>query len=199
MILLIDNYDSFTFNLVHRLGEVGARRIVSRRNDALTVDQALDLKPEPAEAFVLSPGPCTPDDAGICLELCRKSPIPLLGVCLGHQSLAQAFGARIVRAQQPMHGKTSPIFHQGEGLFSGLISPIDAARYHSLVIDPDTLPDCFAVHARTEDNTIMAIAHRELPLYGLQFHPESIASPEGFSLLRNFLTLNQLEPQSRHE
>ena len=184
MLILIDNYDSFTYNLLHRLGEVGARDMRVFRNDEASAEDILALNPK---AIILSPGPCTPDDAGVCLELCQKSPVPLLGVCLGHQSLAQAFGARIVSAAQLYHGKTSAIHHHNQGLFQNLDSPITATRYHSLTVAPESLPGCFDIHAETEDGVIMAIAHKTLPLYGLQFHPESIASPDGFTLLKNFL------------
>ena len=193
MIVLIDNYDSFSYNLLHRLGEVGAEDIRVLRNDEASTAEVLALNPT---AIVLSPGPRTPDHAGICLELCRESPVPLLGVCLGHQSLAQAFGAKIVSAPKLFHGKTSEIHHHGKGLFQGLDTPITATRYHSLTIDPATLPECFDIHAETENGVIMAMAHRTLPLYGLQFHPESIASPKGFDLLRNFLDFHQLRKAS---
>ncbi len=188
MIVLIDNYDSFTYNLLHRLGEVGARDIHVLRNDEASMQDVLALNPS---AIVLSPGPCTPDQAGICLELCAKSPVPLLGVCLGHQSLAQAFGAKIIQAPELFHGKTSAIHHHEQGLFQGLETPFTATRYHSLTVDPKTLPDCFDIHAETAEGMIMAIAHKTLPFYGLQFHPESIASPDGFALLNNFLKLHE--------
>ena len=186
MILLIDNYDSFTYNLLHRLGEVGAKNVRVLRNDEASAQEVFALKPS---AIVLSPGPCTPDQAGICLELCQQSTIPLLGVCLGHQSLAQAFGAKVVSAPELCHGKTSAIHHNKSGLFQGIEAPFHAARYHSLTVDPTSLPDCFDIQAETETGIIMAIAHKTLPLYGLQFHPESIASPDGFALLRNFLNV----------
>jgi len=185
-ILLIDNYDSFTYNLVHFLGEVGAETAVYR-NDAITVGEALDMRPR---GIVLSPGPCTPNEAGVCVELvtaAAKANIPLLGVCLGHQSIGAAFGADIVRAPQLMHGKTDEIFHDGEGLFAALPSPFTATRYHSLMIDEDTLPGELAVTARTSDNLIMAVQHRRKPIFGVQFHPESIATEHGHALLQNFL------------
>lgn len=190
MLVLIDNYDSFTYNLMHRLGEVGGLGVVVLRNDVATVDEVLTQNPS---AIILSPGPCTPNEAGICLELCKRSTVPLLGVCLGHQSLAQAFGGRIVTAPSLYHGKTSQVFHREQGLFAGLPSPITTARYHSLTIAPESLPDCFRVDAETEDGIIMAITHKHLPLFGLQFHPESIATPDGFALLKNFLVHHQLQ------
>ncbi len=186
MILLIDNYDSFTFNLVHYLGEIGAETTVVR-NDVLTVAQALDMKPE---AIVLSPGPCTPAEAGICVDLvkaCEETDLPLLGVCLGHQSIGAAFGGRIVRAPVLMHGKTSDIFHEGEGLFATLPSPFAATRYHSLIIEEESLPHRLAVTARTSDGLIMGVQHRTREIHGVQFHPESIATQYGHELLRNFL------------
>lgn len=188
MLLLIDNYDSFTYNLVHFLGDVGARCEVFR-NDQISVADALALKPE---AVVISPGPCDPDKAGICLDLvkaCAEQEMPLLGVCLGHQSIGQAFGARIVRAPELMHGKMSLIHHEGIGVFKGLPNPFEATRYHSLTIAPETLPDCLKVTARTEDGIIMGVQHTSLPIHGVQFHPESIASAHGRDLLANFLDL----------
>ena len=189
MLLLIDNYDSFAYNLVHYLGELGAETVVYR-NDALTAAQAMALRPD---AIVLSPGPCDPDKAGICLELVAlaKDSVPILGVCLGHQTIGQAFGGRIVRAVLPMHGKPSEIHHNGTGLFRGLPDPFTAIRYHSLVVDPDTLPDVLEVTARTEDGVIMGLAHRSLPIYGVQFHPESIDTEHGHKLLANFLDLTR--------
>jgi anthranilate synthase component II len=185
MLLLLDNYDSFTYNLYHYLGELGAE-VVVRRNDALSAEAALALRPD---GIVISPGPCDPDRAGISLDLVLAAAeiCPLLGVCLGHQAIAQAFGGRIVRAPQIMHGKLSPIEHDGAGLFEGLPSPFMATRYHSLVAEPASLPDCLAVTARTADGVIMGLAHRELPVYGVQFHPESIATEHGHRLLQNFL------------
>ena len=185
MLLLIDNYDSFVYNLVHYLGELGAETQV-RRNDAIGVDEALALAPQ---AIVLSPGPCDPDRAGICLELVRAAAglVPVLGVCLGHQSIAQAFGARIVRAASPMHGKPSAISHDGGGLFRGIPSRFTAIRYHSLTVEPESVPSELHVTARAEDGTIMAISHRDHAVHGVQFHPESIASQYGHRLLGNFL------------
>jgi len=187
MILVIDNYDSFTYNLVHYLNELGATtRVV--RNDVLTVDDALALKPE---AILMSPGPCAPDQAGICLELIKTAPddLPLLGVCLGHQAIGQAMGGDVIRAKTLMHGKTSQIFHQGRGLFSGLPAPFTAARYHSLAVARDTLPDVLEVTAWTEDGEIMGLQHKTRPIHGVQFHPESIATEGGHDLLSNFLDL----------
>ena len=187
MYVLIDNYDSFTYNLVHFLGELGAEMAV-HRNDAITPEQVLALAPD---GIVLSPGPCDPDRAGICLDLVKLAAgkLPVLGVCLGHQAIGQAFGGRVVRAPKMMHGKLSAIHHDGTGLFAGLSSPFTATRYHSLMLDPATLPDCLEVTARTEDGVIMGVAHRELPLFGVQFHPESIASEHGHDVLANFLRL----------
>jgi len=187
MIVVVDNYDSFTYNLVHYLGELGAKVIV-RRNDAIGVDEALALGDE---GIVLSPGPCDPDRAGICLDVIKAAAgkRPLLGVCLGHQAIGQAFGGHVVRAAVPMHGKVSQIRHNGTGLFQGLPSPIAATRYHSLVVDRDSLPDCLEVTAETDDGLIMGLAHRSLPIHGVQFHPESIASASGHDILRNFLNL----------
>ena len=187
MLVLIDNYDSFSYNLVHFLGELGAEAVVWR-NDAITPDEVLARRPE---AIVLSPGPCDPDKAGICLDLVRGAAgrTPLLGVCLGHQAIAQAFGARIVRADAPMHGKLSAIRHRGGSLFAGLPSPFEATRYHSLTVEPESLPSVFDIAADTEDGTIMAIRHRDLPIHGVQFHPESIASEYGHEVLANFLDI----------
>ncbi len=187
MILVIDNYDSFTYNLVHYLNELGAQTRV-RRNDALTADEALSLG---AEAIVLSPGPCTPDEAGICLDLLAHAPdsLPILGVCLGHQSIGQAFGGKVVRAKALMHGKTSPISHDGAGIFEGMPNPFTAARYHSLAVVGDPLPDVLVPTAWTEDGEIMGLKHRDRPIYGVQFHPESIATEGGHRLLSNFLDL----------
>ncbi len=185
MILLIDNYDSFTFNLVHYLGEIGARTKVVR-NDALTVAEALAMEPE---AIVLSPGPCTPTEAGICVDLIRAAAgrVPVFGVCLGHQSIGQAFGGRIVRAPELMHGKTSPILHEGDGVFATLPSPFEATRYHSLIVEEESLPEELVITARSEDGLIMGLRHREHEIHGVQFHPESIASRHGHDILRNFL------------
>jgi anthranilate synthase component 2 len=185
MILLIDNYDSFTFNLVHFLGDLGAVCDV-RRNDSLTPEEALALKPE---AIVLSPGPCTPNEAGICLDLIRAAAgrVPMLGVCLGHQAIGQVFGGEVVRAPTPMHGKVSPVRHAGTDIFAGLPTPFGATRYHSLTIRPDTLPATLVATAHTEDGVIMGLRHQMLPIFGVQFHPESIASEYGHELLANFL------------
>ncbi len=188
MILVIDNYDSFTFNLVHYLMELGAAVRVER-NDRLGVAQAMEMKPD---AILLSPGPCTPNEAGICLDLiaaAAQARLPLMGVCLGHQALGQAFGGRVVRAPRLMHGKTSPVFHDGRSLFAGLPSPFTATRYHSLIVERETLPPALAVTAETADGIIMGLAHRELPLVGVQFHPESIATEHGHALLAAFLDL----------
>jgi anthranilate synthase/aminodeoxychorismate synthase-like glutamine amidotransferase len=186
MILLIDNYDSFTFNLVQFLGDVGARCDV-RRNDMISVEQAMALAPE---AIVLSPGPCTPNEAGICLDLIAAASgrIPILGVCLGHQAIGQAFGGEVIRAPAPMHGKISPISHDGTDIFADLPSPFDATRYHSLVVKRETLPDTLVETARTDD-LIMGLRHRDLPVFGVQFHPESIASQHGHRILANFLAI----------
>jgi anthranilate synthase component 2 len=187
MLLLLDNYDSFTYNLYHYFGELGAVATVLR-NDALGVADALALRPK---AIVISPGPCDPDRAGISVDLVREAAgiCPILGVCLGHQAIAQAFGGRIVRAPEIMHGKVSEIEHTGGDLFRGLPSPFLATRYHSLVAEPATLPGCLEVTARTQDGVIMAVRHRELPIHGVQFHPESIETRHGHQLLENFLAL----------
>ncbi len=186
MITLIDNYDSFTFNLVQFLGDLGAETVV-HRNDKISAGQVLSSG---CKAIVLSPGPCTPNEAGICLELVEKAAaakMPLMGVCLGHQSIGQAFGGEVVRAQHIMHGKLSSIHHTGEGLFSGVAQDFQATRYHSLTVEPASLPACLKATAHTEDGTIMGLQHTELPIHGVQFHPESIASEHGHQLLRNFL------------
>ncbi|WP_397395216.1 anthranilate synthase component II [Phenylobacterium sp.] len=187
MILVIDNYDSFTYNLVHYLNELGAETRVYR-NDDLSAAAAIALKPD---AVLLSPGPCTPDDAGICLDLLRQAPesLPILGVCLGHQSIGQAFGGRIVRAKALMHGKTSAIQHSGKGLFRDLPDPFTATRYHSLAVDGGSLPDVLEITAWTDDGEIMGLQHRSRPIHGVQFHPESIATEGGHKLLGNFLEL----------
>lgn len=187
MLLLLDNYDSFTYNLYHYLGELGAEVLV-RRNDAVTVAEAMQLRPK---AIVISPGPCDPDRAGISLGLVRAAAdvCPVLGVCLGHQAIAQAFGGRIVRAPEVMHGKLSAIEHHGRDLFQELPTPFRATRYHSLIADPGSLPSCLEVTAWTDDGVIMALAHRTRPIYGVQFHPESIETKEGHRLLGNFLAL----------
>ena len=187
MLLLIDNYDSFTYNLVHYLGEIGAEtRVV--RNDALTVEEAAALNPK---AIVVSPGPCDPASAGICVELIRAAAadIPIFGVCLGHQSIGEAFGGKIVRADDIMHGKISRVSHSGSGIFRDVPDGFDATRYHSLTIEPESLPDCLEVTARTEDGTIMGVSHKQHPIHGVQFHPESIRSEHGKTLMANFLTL----------
>ena len=185
MILLIDNYDSFTWNLYQYFCELGAEVLV-RRNDELTLEEIAALMPE---KIVISPGPCTPNESGISLAVIARyaGQVPLLGVCLGHQAIAQVFGATIVRAAKVMHGKTSPIYHNGQGVFQGLNNPLTVTRYHSLLIDPATLPECFEVTARSESGEIMAIRHRERDLEGVQFHPESILSEQGHQLLANFL------------
>jgi len=188
MILLIDNYDSFTFNLVQFLGDLGADCLV-KRNDALTPEEALALNPE---AIVLSPGPCTPNEAGICLDLVKLAAerrLPLFGVCLGHQSIGQAFGGEVIRATEPVHGKTSPIFHDNTDVFAGLPNPFTATRYHSLIVRRTTMPDCLVATAWTEDGTMMGLRHATLPIYGVQFHPESIATSGGHQILGNFLRL----------
>lgn len=185
MYLLIDNYDSFTYNLAHYLGELGAEVEVFR-NDAISVEDAMGRNPE---GIVISPGPCDPDRAGICLNLiaaAAQARKPLFGVCLGMQALGQAFGGRIVRAE-PMHGKISDIYHEGKSVFAGLPSPFKATRYHSLVVERDTLPDCFEITATSDDNLIMGLMHRDLPLHGVQFHPESIATEYGHGMIRTFL------------
>jgi len=186
--LVIDNYDSFTYNLVHFLGELGAD-ITVRRNDKITLDEIAAMAPD---AIVLSPGPCTPNEAGICLALIDrfKAEIPILGVCLGHQAIGQAMGGEVVRAPQLVHGKTSRIDHNGKGLFRGLNSGFEATRYHSLIVRQETLPPDLEITASTEDGLIMGMQHRSLPVHGVQFHPESIASENGHALLQNFLNLS---------
>lgn len=191
MLLLIDNYDSFTFNLVHYFGELGADVKVVR-NDALNVQEALGLRPS---AIVLSPGPCDPDQAGICLPLtlaAAEAKIPLMGVCLGHQTIGQAFGGKVIRAPQAIHGKTDEMHHEGKGVFKNLPNPLTATRYHSLIVERDSLPACLEVTAETKDGLIMGLRHRELPIEGVQFHPESIASEHGHAMLKNFLDLAQV-------
>lgn len=192
MILMIDNYDSFTYNLVQYLGELGAD-VVVRRNDEITVDNIEGLAPT---HIMISPGPCTPNEAGVSMDVIRRyaGVLPILGVCLGHQCIGQVYGGRVIRARQVMHGKTSPVHHTGEGVFSGLPSPYEATRYHSLVVDRDGLPDCLEVTAWTRHpdgsvDEIMGLRHRELPLEGVQFHPESILTAHGHDLLRNFLAM----------
>ncbi len=192
MILVIDNYDSFTYNLVHYLNELGAETLVYR-NDALSVEEALGLKPE---GVLLSPGPCTPNEAGICLALIEGAPadLPILGVCLGHQAIGQVFGGDVVRAKQVMHGKTSAIAHTGKGLFKGLPDPMIATRYHSLSVAKDTLPDVLEVTAWADDGEIMGFQHKTRPIHGVQFHPESIATEGGHDMLANFLELAGVKP-----
>jgi anthranilate synthase component II len=188
MFLLIDNYDSFTYNLWHYLGELGAE-VVVKRNDALSVAEALALSPQ---GIVLSPGPSDPDRAGICLDLVRRAgPVPILGVCLGHQAIGQALGGKVVRAPVPMHGKLSAIRHDGSGIFAGLPDGFAATRYHSLIVERASLPASLAVTATTDDGLVMGLAHRQRPVHGVQFHPESIASESGHALLRNFLALSR--------
>jgi anthranilate synthase component 2 len=186
-VTLIDNYDSFTFNLVHYIGELGAE-VKVWRNDEITVDETLAEKPD---ALVLSPGPCTPNEAGICLDLVRaaSATTPILGVCLGHQAIGQVFGGDVVRAPLPMHGKVSRVSHNARGLFRGVNGPFQATRYHSLVIERTSAPDELEITAQTDDGLIMAVAHRALPVHGVQFHPESIASEHGRTILKNFLDL----------
>ncbi|MBC9205806.1 aminodeoxychorismate/anthranilate synthase component II [Roseomonas aerophila] len=198
MILLIDNYDSFTFNLYHFLGDLGAQ-IEVRRNDTLRVEEALELKPE---AILLSPGPCTPNEAGICLPLisaAAKAGVPLMGVCLGHQAIGQAFGGIVERAPTPVHGKVWEMRHRNTDLFAGLPDPFKATRYHSLVVRRDGLPDALEATSWTSDGLIMGLAHRELPIWGVQFHPESIASQHGHDILRNFLTMSGVTLPARNE
>jgi anthranilate synthase component II len=190
MFLLIDNYDSFTYNLWHYLGELGAE-VVVKRNDILSVSDALALKPQ---GIVISPGPSDPDHAGICLELIAKAGrVPVLGVCLGHQAIGQVFGGKVVRAQVPMHGKLSEIRHAGSGVFEGLPNPLHATRYHSLIVERASLPSVLTVTAETVDGIIMGLQHRDRPMHGVQFHPESIASEGGHRLLKNFLALAAAE------
>jgi anthranilate synthase component 2 len=185
MFLLIDNYDSFTYNLWHYLSELGAETVV-HRNDALSVDEALALGPQ---GIIISPGPGVPAQSGITVPLVAAAGgIPLLGVCLGHQAIGEAFGGRVMRAPEPMHGKVSPIEHDGTGVFAGLAAPFTATRYHSLIVERQSLPACLRVNAWTADGLIMGLEHRSLPMHGVQFHPESIASEAGKPLLKNFLT-----------
>jgi anthranilate synthase/aminodeoxychorismate synthase-like glutamine amidotransferase len=196
MILLIDNYDSFTFNLYHFLGDLGVE-IEVRRNDSLTSQEALALRPE---AIVLSPGPCTPTEAGICLPLigaAAAADVPLLGVCLGHQAIGQAFGGAVIRAPEPVHGKVWDVHHRNTDIFAGLPSPFRATRYHSLVVRREDLPAELEATAWTDDGLVMGVAHRSKPIWGVQFHPESIASQHGHDLLRNFLALAKVRlPQA---
>jgi len=188
MLLLIDNYDSFTYNLVHYLGELGAN-VVVKRNDELDVQDAIGMHPT---AIMLSPGPCDPDQAGICLPLVQaaaETKTPLIGICLGHQTIGQAFGGKVVRCGEIVHGKMGTMHHTSKGLFKGLPSPFEATRYHSLIVERETLPDVLEITAELEDGTIMGLQHKELPIHGLQFHPESIASEHGHAMLKNFLDL----------
>lgn len=189
MILVIDNYDSFTYNLVQYLGELGAE-VVVRRNDAITVDEIGRLAPS---AIVISPGPCTPKEAGVTVETIRHwgSTIPILGVCLGHQAIGEAYGGEVVRAERVMHGKTSQVCHDGSGIFAGLPSPMEVMRYHSLIVERDTIPEALEIIAVADDDAseVHAVRHREHPVHGVQFHPESVMTPHGKALLRNFLEL----------
>jgi anthranilate synthase component 2 len=185
MIILIDNYDSFTYNLVQYFGDLGEATDV-HRNDKITVNEVMTMNPK---AIVISPGPSDPDHAGICLEMIKRAhdeSLPLFGVCLGHQSIGQAFGGDIIRIA-PMHGKTSDMIHDGKSVFKGLPSPFEATRYHSLTIDPNTLPDCLEITAKTDDDIIMGVQHKTKPIHGVQFHPESIATQHGHDMLKNFL------------
>ena len=192
MFLLLDNYDSFTYNLRHYLGELGAE-VEVRRNDAISADEALALG---AEGIVISPGPRDPDRAGICLEVIEKSAgrLPILGVCLGHQCIGQVFGGRVVLAPKPMHGKVSEITHTGEGVLAGLPSPFKATRYHSLTLERENLPDCLEITAESDDGVIQGLRHRDLPIHGVQFHPESIASEHGHQVIQNFLDIARNKP-----
>ena len=191
MVLVIDNYDSFTYNLVQYLGELGVTPTI-RRNDAVTVDEVGELAPD---AVVLSPGPCTPSEAGVTVPLVQRwgATIPILGVCLGHQAIGEAYGARVIRAKRVMHGKTSPILHDGSELFAGLPSPLAVMRYHSLVVDPDSIPDRLRVTAVAADDPseIHAVRHREHPVWGVQFHPESILTQDGRRIIENFLAMRR--------
>lgn len=191
MLTLIDNYDSFTYNLVHYLGELGAQCQV-HRNDQISVDAVLKSKPK---AIVLSPGPCTPNEAGICLELVERlgGKIPILGVCLGHQTIGQVYGGRVIRAPELMHGKMSDILHKGAGIFKGLPKRFSATRYHSLIVEASSLPSSLQVTARTEDGLIMGLRHKRHPVFGVQFHPESIASEHGHDILANFLDIAKIK------
>lgn len=195
MLILIDNYDSFTYNLVHYLGELGAESVVIR-NDKVTAEEVIAQKPQ---AIVLSPGPCTPNEAGVCLDLIKKAgaAIPLLGVCLGHQSIGQCYGGKVIRAPQPMHGKLSTITHTNKGIFEGLPKQFEITRYHSLIVERATLPDCLEITAETSDGIVMGLQHKTHPVHGVQFHPESIASQQGHALLANFLRLAGFTPKSR--
>jgi anthranilate synthase/aminodeoxychorismate synthase-like glutamine amidotransferase len=187
MLLVLDNYDSFTYNLVQYFGELGAELLV-KRNDEITIDEIRALKPE---KIVISPGPCTPNEAGISCDVIREfsESTPILGVCLGHQCMGQVFGGDVVRAERLMHGKTSPIIHDGRGVFNGLPNPFEATRYHSLLVKRETFPDCLEITAETAEKEIMGLRHKTLPVHGVQFHPESILTTEGKHLLKNFLQL----------
>ena len=189
MLLLIDNYDSFTYNLVHYLGELGAE-VVVKRNDALTPEEALAMQPQ---GIVLSPGPCDPDKAGICLPLLSAIPdtMPVFGVCLGHQAIGQHFGGTVIHAPQMMHGKTDAISHNGQGVFKGIESPFTATRYHSLTVERESLPDSLLITAETSDGVIQGLQHATRPIFGVQFHPESIASEHGHDLLQNFIDITK--------
>jgi len=196
MLILIDNYDSFTYNLVHFLGELGASTTV-HRNDKVTAEDVLAMRPK---AIVLSPGPCTPNEAGICLDLIAKAAgrIPLLGVCLGHQAIGQAYGGNVVRAPEPMHGKLSTVRHTGKGIFKGLPAKFAVTRYHSLIVERASLPEVLDVTAETSDGIIMGLQHKKDPVFGVQFHPESIASEYGHALLANFLEIAGLPPKRKN-
>ncbi len=185
MILLLDNYDSFTYNLLHYLGELG-KEVIVKRNNIVSVKEIMAMKPE---GIVISPGPGIPDDSGICIELTKEASgkIPILGVCLGHQTIGQVFGGKVIRAKKPMHGKISKITHTGKGVFAGLPNPFNATRYHSLIVEKESLPDCLEITAQTEDGIIMGLQHKEFNVHGVQFHPESIASEHGHALLKNFV------------
>jgi len=195
MFLLIDNYDSFTYNLLHYLGELGTE-VEVLRNDAVSTEEALARG---AEGIVISPGPCDPDRAGICLDLIEKAKgrLPILGVCLGHQCIGQAFGGRVVLAPKPMHGKISEITHTGTGVLAGIPSPFKATRYHSLTIEREGLPDCLEITATSDDGVIQGLSHKELPIHGVQFHPESIASEHGHRLIQNFLDIARNKPEGK--
>ncbi len=191
MLLMIDNYDSFTYNLVQYFGQLG-EDVVVHRNDRITLEEMERLSPE---RIVISPGPCSPNEAGISVAAIRHfaGKVPLLGVCLGHQAIGAAFGGKVIRSCSLMHGKTSPIHHNGKGLFKGLPNPFEATRYHSLIVERSSLPDCLAVTAWVENGEIMGLAHRELPIWGVQFHPESILTVGGMDLLRNFLEMSKIK------
>jgi anthranilate synthase component II len=197
MFILIDNYDSFTYNLYHYLGELGAE-IEVHRNDKITVDEVLAKHPQ---GIILSPGPCDPDRAGICLDLVKaaaKHKVPLLGVCLGHQAIGQVYGGKVIRAPEPLHGKLSTIRHTAKGVFKGLPERFQVTRYHSLIVERKSLPDVLEVTAETPDGIIMGLQHKQHPVHGVQFHPESIASEQGHALLANFLTLAGMSPRRRN-